>query len=80
MEMEVQKKANPAPLGLLGFGMTTILLNLANAGIIELNIVIIAMGIALGGLAQIFAGILEYHNDNTFGETAFIAYGLFWGH
>lgn len=73
------KRANPAPLGLLGFGMTTILLNLHNAGIIkELSIVIVAMGIALGGLAQIIAGILEFKKDNTFGGTAFTAYGFFW--
>lgn len=72
------KLSNPAPLGLLGFGMTTVLLNLANAGIIELSIVIIAMGIALGGLAQIVAGILAYKQGNTFGGTAFTAYGFFW--
>ena len=73
------KVANPGPLGLLGFGMTTVLLNLHNAGIIdELSIVIIAMGIALGGLAQIIAGIRELCQGNTFAGTAFTAYGLFW--
>lgn len=72
------KTANPGPLGLLGFGMTTILLNLHNAGIIELSIVIVAMGIALGGLAQILAGIMEFRCGNTFGTVAFTAYGLFW--
>ncbi len=72
------KKINPAPLGLLGFGMTTVLLNLANAGLIPFSVVIIAMGLALGGLAQIIAGILEYKIGNTFGGTAFTAYGLFW--
>lgn len=78
--MEKQtKKYNAAPLGLLGFGMTTVLLNLYNSGIMkELSLVIIAMGIALGGLAQIVAGILEYKKDNTFGGTAFTAYGFFW--
>lgn len=70
--------ANPGPLGLLGFGMTTILLNLHNADIIPLSIVIIAMGIALGGLAQIIAGIFEMKQGNTFAGTAFIAYGAFW--
>ena len=70
--------ANPGPLGLLGFGMTTILLNLHNAGIIPLSAVIIAMGFALGGLAQIIAGIMEFKKGNTFGATAFTAYGLFW--
>ncbi len=70
--------ANPAPLGLIGFGMTTVLLNLHNSGIIELSIVIIAMGLALGGLAQIIAGIMEFKTGNTFGATAFTAYGCFW--
>lgn len=70
--------ANPAPLGLLGFGMTTCLLNLHNAGFISLSIVIIAMGFALGGAAQIIAGIMEFKKNNTFGATAFTAYGFFW--
>ncbi|MCL2180278.1 MAG: acetate uptake transporter [Treponema sp.] len=73
-----KKTANPGPLGLLGFGMTTVLLNLHNAGIIELSIVIVAMGLALGGLAQIIAGVSELRVGNTFGGTAFTAYGLFW--
>ena len=73
------KLANPGPLGLLGFGMTTVLLNLHNSGLMpELSIVIIAMGIALGGLAQIIAGIREMKQGNTFAGTAFTAYGLFW--
>ena len=51
--------ANPAPLGLFGFGMTTVLLNLHNAGIYEMNAMILAMGIFYGGIAQVIAGILE---------------------
>jgi len=70
--------ANPAPLGLFGFGMTTVLLNLHNAGIFEMNSMILAMGIFYGGLAQIIAGILESKKNNTFGMTAFISYGFFW--
>ena len=70
--------ANPGPLGLLGFGMTTVLLNLHNAGITPLSIVIVAMGLSLGGLAQIIAGVQELKIGNTFGGTAFTAYGLFW--
>lgn len=70
--------ANPAPLGLLGFGMTTVLLNLHNANIIPLSIVIVAMGFALGGAAQIIAGVMEFKKNNTFGATAFTAYGFFW--
>ena len=72
------KMANPGPLGLLGFGMTTVLLNLHNANLIPLSIMIVAMGIALGGLAQIIAGIRELCQGNTFAGTAFTAYGLFW--
>src|SRR5919199_3486968 len=70
--------ANPAPLGLFGFGMTTILLNLHNAGFFEMNAMIYAMGIFYGGLAQIVAGIMEAKKNNTFGLTAFISYGFFW--
>ena len=79
MSSEIKcKVANPGPLGLLGFGMTTVLLNLHNAGLLPLSIVIVAMGIALGGLAQIIAGIRELCQGNTFAGTAFTAYGLFW--
>jgi succinate-acetate transporter protein len=70
--------ANPAPLGLFGFGMTTILLNLHNAGIFEMNAMILAMGICYGGAAQVIAGIMEFKKANTFGTTAFISYGFFW--
>ncbi len=70
--------ANPAPLGLLGFGMTTVLLNLANAGITNLGSMILAMGLFYGGIAQIFAGWMEWKKGNTFGLTAFASYGLFW--
>ncbi|HEY4154009.1 MAG TPA: acetate uptake transporter [Puia sp.] len=70
--------ANPAPLGLFGFGMTTVLLNLHNAGIYEMNSMILAMGLFYGGTAQVIAGIFEYKKNNTFGMTAFISYGFFW--
>lgn len=70
--------ANPAPLGLLGFGMTTVLLNLHNAGCFELNSMILAMGICYGGAAQIIAGLMEWKKGNTFASTAFISYGCFW--
>jgi uncharacterized protein len=74
----VTKLANPAPLGLLGFGITTVLLNLVNAGVFPLDTMILAMGIAYGGLAQVIAGIMEYRKGNTFGTVAFTSYGLFW--
>ena len=70
--------ANPAPLGLCAFGMTTVLLNFANAGIIEVSPMILAMGIFYGGLAQVIAGIIESKKNNTFGLTAFTSYGFFW--
>jgi succinate-acetate transporter protein len=70
--------ANPAPLGLMGFGMTTVLLNLHNTGLIALGSMILAMGIFYGGLAQILAGVMEWKKGNTFGTTAFVSYGLFW--
>ncbi|MDA3876530.1 MAG: acetate uptake transporter [Halothiobacillus sp.] len=70
--------ANPAPLGLMAFGMTTVLLNLHNAGFIAMDTMILAMGIFYGGIAQIIAGIMEWKKDNTFGTLAFISYGFFW--
>jgi hypothetical protein len=70
--------ANPAPLGLAGFGMTTVLLNLHNAGGFALGSAILGMGIFMGGMAQIIAGLMEWKKNNTFGTTAFTAYGLFW--
>lgn len=72
------KLANPAPLGLMGFGMTTVLLNIHNAGFFPVSDMILAMGIFYGGVAQIIAGVLEFKKGNTFGVTAFTSYGLFW--
>ncbi len=70
--------ANPAPLGLLGFGMTTILLNLHNAGFYPMDAMILGMGLCVGGIAQVIAGVFEMKKGNTFGATAFTAYGFFW--
>ena len=72
------KLANPAPLGLMGFGMTTVLLNIHNAGFFPLGSMILAMGLCYGGTAQMIAGILEFKKGNTFGLTAFTSYGFFW--
>lgn len=69
---------NPAVLGLLCFGMTTVLLNIHNAGFIKMNSMILGMGLFTGGLAQVIAGIQEWKKNNTFGATAFTAYGMFW--
>jgi uncharacterized protein len=72
------RTGNPAPLGLMGFGMTTILLNFCNAGFYPLDSMILAMGIFYGGLAQVLAGIMEWKKGNTFAATAFTSYGMFW--
>lgn len=75
---EQDTSSNPAPLGLMGFGMTTVLLNFHNAGIFELGSMILAMGFFYGGLAQIIAGLMEWKKGNTFATTAFTSYGFFW--
>jgi succinate-acetate transporter protein len=76
--VEKDMLANPAPLGLMGFGMTTVLLNIHNAGFFPVSAMILGMGIFYGGMAQIIAGVLEFKKGNTFGTTAFTSYGLFW--
>jgi len=75
-----EKIANPAPLGLMGFGMTTVLLNLVNAELLDASnaAMIFSMGIFYGGVAQILAGMWEMKKGNTFGATAFSSFGLFW--
>ncbi len=86
MEVQISKTTtkiedttgNPAPLGLMGFGMTTVLLNLHNSGLFPLGAMILAMGVCYGGLAQVIAGIMEWKKGNTFGTVAFSSYGLFW--
>ena len=76
--MNKDMTANPAPLGLFGFGMTTVLLNLHNAGFFPLDSMVLGMGIFFGGIAQIIAGIMEWKKGNTFGTVAFTSYGSFW--
>jgi succinate-acetate transporter protein len=75
--------ANPAPLGLAGFGLTTVVLSSINAGLLQgdtptLTAVVVPLAFAYGGLGQIIAGVLEFQNGNTFGTVAFTSYGLFW--
>lgn len=70
--------ANPAALGLAGFGLTTVVLNLVNMGFIDGTGYTMAYGYAYGGLAQVIAGIIEFRRNNLFGGTAFTSYGLFW--
>jgi succinate-acetate transporter protein len=78
MSTKTSGLANPAPLGLMGFGMTTVLLNMSNLGLFGMSSMILAMGIFYGGLAQIIAGVMEFRKGNTFGTTAFTSYGIFW--
>ena len=74
-----EKQANPAPLGLLGFGMTTVLAQFVhNVRLGSVDGMILGMALAYGGLAQVIAGIMEYKKGNTFGTVAFTSYGLFW--
>src|SRR5487761_225224 len=72
--------ANPAPLGLVGFGLTTVILSLINAGVLPKGgeQVVIPLALAYGGLIQILAGLLEFRTGNTFGQVAFLSYGAFW--
>ena len=70
--------SNPAPLGLACFGLTTVLLNIHNAGFYPMNSMILGMGLFVGGLAQLIAGSMEGRKNNTFGTTAFSIYGAFW--
>ena len=72
--------ANPAPLGLIGFGLTTVILSLVNAGVLPHGgePVVLPLAFAFGGLAQMIAGILEFRTGNTFGMTAFVSYAAFW--
>ena len=72
--------ANPAALGLVGFGLTTVLLSLINAGLLPAGGegVVIPLALAYGGFIQILAGLLEFRLGNTFGMTAFLSYGAFW--
>lgn len=74
------QSANPAALGLVGFGLTTVLLSLVNAGVLPAGgePVVIPLAMAFGGTIQIIAGLLEVRLGNTFGMTAFLSYGAFW--
>ena len=77
--MEESKLSNPAVLGLTCFGLTTMLLNLHNIGLIKtFDPTIMGLGLFVGGLAQVIAGSMEFKKGNTFGTTAFLAYGTFW--
>jgi succinate-acetate transporter protein len=72
--------ANPAPLGLIGFGFTTVILSLINAGVLPKGgePVVLPLAFAYGGLIQMIAGVMEFRTGNTFGTLAFLSYGAFW--
>ncbi|MDD1718905.1 MAG: acetate uptake transporter, partial [Methanoregulaceae archaeon] len=70
--------ANPAPLGLCAFGLTTIALSLHNAGVTALGSPVLAMAIFYGGIAQVIAGAMEWKKNNTFGLLTFGSFGFFW--
>lgn len=72
--------ADPGPLGLAGFAMTTFILSLINANLLsDAGVgVVLALAIAYGGLAQLLAGMWEFRTGNTFGAVAFSSYGAFW--
>jgi succinate-acetate transporter protein len=80
MPLETTKLANPGPLGLFGFGLTTIVLSAINAGLLphEAVAVVVPLAFAYGGVAQLIAGIFEFRTGNTFGMVAFTSFGLFW--
>ena len=72
--------ADPAPLGLAAFALTTFLLSAANAGWMTKATGSAWLGYALayGGTVQLLAGMWEFRNKNVFGATAFVSYGGFW--
>lgn len=76
--MKKETLANPSPIGLAAFGVTTVFLNIHNAGFFPINSAVIGLGFFFGGIAQVLAGLLEYKKGNAFGMTAFIAFGCFW--
>lgn len=78
MMEKIEKKVNAGPIGLVGFGLATLLLNLVNVGVLNQTSVIVGLGLFLGGLIQFIAGIIELKNKNNFGGTAFTVFGGFW--
>ena len=79
-ESAPKKFANPAPLGLAGFALTTWLLSIINVGWFDGGAMpmVLAVALAFGGTAQMIAGVMEMPSGNTFGTTAFLSYGAFW--
>jgi uncharacterized protein len=78
VSIQAEGFANPVPLGLLGYGMTTVLLSLANASVYESGTMVLAMAVFFGGLAQVLVSLMAYRNNNMFAVTAFGGYGFLW--
>lgn len=76
--VEIPLAADPAPLGLAAFALTTFLLSAKNAGWTDGGNAWLGFAFAYGGLAQLLAGMWEFRNRNVFGATAFSTYGSFW--
>ncbi len=79
--MSEVKIANPGPLGLCGFALTTLVLSCVNAGFLTGSgdiLIVIGLAVFYGGIAQFAAGMWEFRTGNTFGATAFTSYGAFW--
>ncbi|HXB63282.1 MAG TPA: acetate uptake transporter [Solirubrobacteraceae bacterium] len=76
----VWKPADPAPLGLAGFAMTTFVLSMFNSNLVDEKGLPVVLGLALayGGIVQLIAGLWEFRTGNTFGAVAFCSYGAFW--
>src|SRR5579884_986090 len=76
----IWKPADPGPLGLAGFAMTTFVLSMINANLVSASglTAVLALAIAYGGLAQLLAGMWEFRTGNTFGAVAFTSFGAFW--
>jgi succinate-acetate transporter protein len=70
--------ADPGPLGLAAFALTTFVLSCANAGLFKAEPVVLGLALFYGGIAQVLAGMWEFAKGNTFGATAFTSYGAFW--
>src|SRR5947209_14289067 len=72
--------ADPGPLGLAGFAMTTFVLSMYNANLIHSGglLVVLSLALAYGGIAQLLAGMWEFRTGNTFGAVAFSSFGAFW--
>ena len=77
-EARAHAVANPGPLGLCAFALTTFVLSAANAGLYSGAAIVIGLALFYGGTAQLLAGMWEFRTGNTFGATAFSSYGAFW--